>query len=248
MVFTIEREEADGWFSCRDFFSGSISELSLPVDETVDIRNLLCIAHVFEDGNLITEYLRSVIVAPPVQKALYNRLSEFLAYYRVAHPDADWEQFVNANPALVMHMVAYAGIPDTVMQLVHPSEKAKKYKPAAIRIDDPVHQFLSQFGKLLHLSWQDRKNLTQMWGDFYDLRPIACFRDEDYMIWALSVLENYMKITKTFLLDVVPYAEKVHINTKTIAERTAVIQDVLHLEPFDPRYISEDAFMNMVFS
>ena len=32
MVFTIEREEADGWFSCRDFFSGSISELSLPVD------------------------------------------------------------------------------------------------------------------------------------------------------------------------------------------------------------------------
>ena len=248
MIFTIEREEADGWFSCRDFFSGSISELSLPVDETVDIRNLLCIAHVFEDGNLITEYLRSVIVAPPVQKALYNRLSEFLAYYRVAHPDADWEQFVNANPALVMHMVAYAGIPDTVMQLVHPSEKAKKYKPAAIRIDDPVHQFLSQFGKLLHLSWQDRKNLTQMWGDFYDLRPIACFRDEDYMIWALSVLENYMKITKTFLLDVVPYAEKVHINTKTIAERTAVIQDVLHLEPFDPRYISEDAFMNMVFS
>ncbi|MBQ3365985.1 MAG: hypothetical protein IJG43_04800 [Acidaminococcaceae bacterium] len=248
MVFTIEREEADGWFSCRDFFSGSISELSLPVDETVDIRNFLCIAHVFEDGNLITEYLRNVIVAPPVQKVLYNRLSGFLAYYRVAHPDADWEQFVNANPALVMHMVAYAGIPDAVIQLTHLSEKVREYIPAVIRKDDPVHQFLSQFGKLLHLSWQDRKNLTQMWGDFYSLRPIACFRDEDYMIWALAVLENYMKITKTFLMDVVPYAEKVHIDTETIAERTAVIKDVLQLEPFDPRYISEDAFMNMVFS
>ncbi len=248
MVFTIEREEADGWFSCRDFFSGSISELSLPVDETVDIRNFLCIAHVFEDGNLITEYLRSVIVAPPVQKVLYNRLSGFLAYYRVAHPDADWEQFVNANPALVMHMVAYAGIPDAVIQLTHLSENVREYIPAVIRKDDPVHQFLSQFGKLLHLSWQDRKNLTQMWGDFYSLRPIACFRDEDYMIWALAVLDNYMKITKTFLMDVVPYAEKVHVDTETIAERTSVIKDVLQLEPFDPRYISEDAFMNMVFS
>jgi hypothetical protein len=248
MVFTIEREEADGWFSCRDFFSGSISELSLPVDETVDIRNLLCIAHVFEDGNLITEYLRSVIVTPPVQKALYNRLSEFLAYYRVAHPDADWEQFVNANPALVMHMVAYAGIPDMVMQLTHPCERTGNYLPSAIRKDDPVHQLLSQFGKLLHLSWQDRNNLTQMWGDFYALRPVDCFRDEDDMIWALAILENYIKITKTFLLDVVPYAEKVHVDTKSIAERTAVIKDVLHLEPFDPRYISEDAFMNMVFS
>ena len=90
----------------------------------MDIRNLLCIAHVFEDGNLITEYLRSVIVAPPVQKALYNRLSEFLAYYRVAHPDADWEQLINVNPALVMHMVAYAGIPDTVIQCpAHPYTK-----------------------------------------------------------------------------------------------------------------------------
>ena len=248
MVFTIEREETDGWFSCRDFFSGSISELSLPVDEAVDIRDLLCIAHVFEDGNLITEYLRSVIVAPTVQKSLYTRLSEFLAYYRVAHPEADWEQFVNANPALVMHMVAYAGIPDMVIQPAPPSENAKVYVPAAIRKDDPVHQFLLQFGKLLHLSWQDRKNLTQMWGDFYALRPVVCFREEDYMIWALSVVENYMKITKTFLLDIVSYAEKVHIDTKIIAERTSIIQDVLRLEPFDPRYISEDAFMNMAFS
>ena len=248
MVFTIEREEADGWFSCRDFFSGSISELSLPVDETVDIRDFLCIAHVFEDGNLITEYLRSVIVAPTVQKVLYNRMTEFLAYYRVAHPDADWEQFVNANPALVMHMIAYAGTPDAVMPLTHRFEMTKEYIPAVIKKDDPVQQFLSQFGKLLHLSWQDRKNLTQMWGDFYALRPVACFRDEDYMMWALAVVENYMKITKTFLIEVVPYAEKLHINTKTIAERTAVILEVLHLEPFDPRYISEDAFMNMVFS
>ena len=248
MVFTIEREEADGWFSCRDFFSGSISELSLPVDDSVDTRNLLCIAHVFEDGNLITEYLRSVIVPPPVQKALFARLSEFLAYYRVAHPEADWEQFVKANPALVMHMVAYAGVPDMVMQLTHPSEKVVKYIPASIRKEDPVHQFLLHFGKLLRLSWQDRRNLTQMWEDFYALRPVAFFRDEDCMIWTLAVMENYMKITKTFLLDVVPYAEKVHIDTKTIEERAGVIQDVLHLEPFDPRYISEDAFMNMVFS
>jgi hypothetical protein len=203
---------------------------------------------VFEDGNLITEYLRSVIVTPPVQKALYSRLSEFLAYYRAAHPGVDWEQFVNANPALVMHMIAYAGIPDMVIQLPHLSEQTEKYIPAAIRKDDPVHQFLSQFGKLLHLSWQDRKNIAQMWGDFYALRPVACFRDEDNMIWALAILDNYMNITKTFLLDVAPYAEKIHIDTKSIEERTSVIQEVLRLEPFDPRYISEDAFMNMVFS
>ena len=247
MVFSIERDEADGWFSCKDFFTGSISELSLPVDENVDTRNLLCIAHVFEDGNLITEYLRSVVISPAVQKTLHSRMSDFLAYYRIAHPAADWDQFVNANPALVMHMVAYAGASDVIMKPID-SVKGKEYKPAATRNNSPIHQFLLQFGKLLHMSWQDRKNLTQMWGDFYALRPVSCFSDEDYMIWTLAILENYMKVTKTFLLDVVPYAEKVHIDTKRIAERTAVIRDVLQLKPFDPRYMSEDAFMNMVFS
>ena len=247
MVFTIEREEADGWYSCRDFFTGSISELSLPVDEAVDIRNLLCIAHVFEDGNLITEYLRSVIVAPAAQKSLYKNLSAFLAYYRVAHPDADWEQFINANPALVMHMVAYAGAPDMVMKPLRPV-KDVEYKPAAIKTDSTVHVFLLRFGKLLRISWQDRKNLAQMWADFYALRPVVCFSEEDFMTWTLVILENYMKITKIFLLDVAPYAERVHIDTKRIAERTSVIQDVLQLEPFDPRYMSEDAFMNMFFS
>lgn len=247
MVFSIEREEADGWFSCRDFFTGSISELSLPVDDTVDTRNLLCIAHVFEDGNLITEYLRSVIVDPAVQKTLHARLSTFLAFYRVAHPEADWESFINANPALVIHMVAYAGIPDMVMESVY-FVKDRHYKPAAVRKDNPVHQLLLKFGKLLHMSWQDRINLTQMWGDFYALRPVACFKEEDFMIWTLSIIENYMNITKTFLLDVGPYAEKINLDARLITERTVIIRDVLQLEPFDPRYMSEDAFMNMVFS
>jgi hypothetical protein len=248
MVFTIEREETDGWFSCRDFFTGSISELSLPVDETVDIRGILCIAHVFEDGNLITEYLRSVFVVPAARKVLYSQMSAFLSYYRVAHPNADWEQFIYDNPALVMHMVACAGMPDMALNPMHPSVKDMDYNPAVLRKDDPVHQYLLHFGKLLHISWQDRNNLTQMWGDFYALRPVTCFSEEDFMIWTLAILENYMDITKIWLLDLVPYAEKVHIDTKHVAERSGIIQDVLRLKPFDPRYMSEDAFMNMVFS
>ena len=248
MVFTIEREEADGWFSCRDFFTGSISELSLPVDETVDIRNLLCIAHVFDDGNLITDYLRSVILAPPARKSLYIHMSAFLEYYKVAHPDADWEQFVNANPALVTHLVASAGAPDMAIHSIHSLEKNREYKPAVLKKEDPMHRFLLHFGKLLHMSLQERKIITQMWGDFYALRPVVCFSDEDYMIWTLAVLENFMKITKTYLLDVVTYAEKIHIDMKRVEERTGIVQDVLQLKEFDCRYMSEDAFMNMTFS
>ena len=248
MVFTIEKEETDGWFSCRDFFTGSISELSLPVDETVDTRDLLCIAHVFEDGNLITDYLRSIKIAPLGLKTLHNRLAKFLAYYRVANPLADWEQFVKDNPALVTHLVASAGATDMLSKPMHFPAKELDYKPAAVKKENAVCQFLLQFGKLLHLSWQDRKNLSQMWSDFYALRPVSCFSDQDFMIWTLAILDNYMKITKTYLMDVAPYAEQVHIDSNRVAKRSEIIQDVLHLKPFDSRYISEDGLINMAFS
>ena len=248
MVFTIEKEETDGWFSCRDFFTGSISELSLPVDETVDTLDLLCIAHVFEDGNLITDYLRSIKIAPLGLKTLHNRLAKFLAYYRVANPLADWEQFVKDNPALVTHLVASAGATDMLSKPMHFPAKELDYKPAAVKKENAVCQFLLQFGKLLHLSWQDRKNLSQMWSDFYALRPVSCFSDQDFMIWTLAILDNYMKITKTYLMDVAPYAEQVHIDSNRVAKRSEIIQDVLHLKPFDSRYISEDGLINMAFS
>ena len=248
MIFTIEGEDIDGWFQCKDFFTGSISELSLPVDDTVDTSDFVCIAHVFEDGNLITEYMRSVIISPIMQKALKSRFSRLLRGYRIAHPKADWEQFCNDNVALVMHMVAIAGAPEMKSKALDWSADIQDYKPAAVCKNMPVNQFLMQFGKLLHFSWQDRQNLIQMWSDFHELCPVSCFSDEEFMIWALAVMENYMKITRTFLLDVAAYAEKINIVERCIRERESIIHEKLHLIPYDPRYISEDALINMVFS
>ena len=99
---------------------------------------------------------------------------------------------------------------------MHFPAKELDYKPAAVKKENAVCQFLLQFGKLLHLSWQDRKNLSQMWSDFYALRPVSCFSDQDFMIWTLAILDNYMKITKTYLMDVAPYAEQVHIDSNRV--------------------------------
>lgn len=109
VVFTIEEQTADGWFRCRDFFTGNILELSLPVEEDTDYRPFLCSAHVLGDGNLVTEYLRSVSIGPLVRKSLRNNFEHLLAWYRVAHPEADWLDFCRDNSALVNHAAAGAG-------------------------------------------------------------------------------------------------------------------------------------------
>ncbi|MBQ8920206.1 MAG: hypothetical protein IJ056_08895 [Acidaminococcaceae bacterium] len=248
MLFTVEGESADGWYRCRDFFTGSISELSLPLDNSFDMNHMVCLAHVFEDGNLFTEYLRSVYVTPVAQKQLRNKFSHLLAWYRVRNPHADWENFCEDNPALVNHMVAFAGMQDTVPGSFRWTTNISNYAPVAINEQNDVIQILLRFGRLLHISWQDRRNLVQMWSDFTALRPIVCIGYDDYMIWALALLENYMDITKMILLDIDAYAEKTKIAQKRIDERVQIIRDTLKLESYDPRYSSEDVFMNMIFS
>ena len=247
-VFTIEAEIVNRWYRCRDFFSGCISELSLPLDETVDFKNLLCVAHVFEDGNLINGYLRSVIVNPVARRSLHKNFVRLLDWYRVSAPGADWKKFCENNAAFVLHMISYAGTPGYIIEPFRWSTNVKDYKPVPIDVKQDVCLFIIRMCRLLHVSWQDRKNLLQMWSDFYALAPVSCFDHHEFILWALATLENYMIVTDTFLLDIPSFIKKMNLSGWRIREKANMIHTVLRLEPYDPRYNSESAFIRMAFS
>lgn len=248
MVFTIEAEDVDRWYRCRDFFSGSMSELNLPLDGTVDFTHLLCVAHVFEDGNLLTDYLRSVNVKPVARRVLHKNFVRLLDWYRVSEPEAGWEEFCDNNASLVIHMISYAGTPDSVVEPFRWSTNVKDYKPVPVDMKQDVCLFILRMCRSLHVSWQDRKNLLQMWSDFYALAPVSCFDHQEFILWALATLENYMIVTDTFLLDIASFVKKMNLTGWRIREKANMIHTVLRLEPYDPRYNSESAFISMVFS
>jgi hypothetical protein len=124
----------------------------------------------------------------------------------------------------------------------------KDYKPVPVDMEQDVCLFIIRICRSLHLSWQDRKNLLQMWSDFYALAPVSCFDHHEFILWALAALENYMIVTDTFLLDIASFAEKTNLSGWRIREKANMIHTVLRLEPYDPRYNSESAFISMVFS
>jgi len=209
---------------------------------------MLCVAHVFEDGNLFTEYLRSVYIKPVSQKILRNNFSHLLEWYRVQNPQADWETFCENNAALVIHMVGFFSVQDSIPESFRWTTNIREYTPAEVDSQSDMFRMLMRFSELMHMTFQDRKNLIQMWSDFVKLRPVFCIYHEDFMIWTLALLNNYMDILKNTILDVYSYAEKTKLRKESIEERTKIIHDTLGLEEFDPRYCSEDAFINMIFS
>lgn len=248
MIFTIEAQTADGWFSCKDFVTGNLLELSLPVEDGMDYRSFLCSAHVLGDGNLVTEYLRSVTVGALARRALRNNFRHLLEWYRIAHPGADWLAFCQENGALVNHAVAYAGFEESVLEAFRWTTDITAYEPAPPVRKNRVCEYISMLYQHLHLPYRDRKNLDRMWNDFYSRSPIACMQDEDFLLWSVALLGAYMEANATLFFDMDHYIRSMQFDRKKIEEKITHIQNTLALEEFDPRYVNEEAMISMILT
>ena len=246
LIFTVEEPVSEGWYQCRDFFTGNLMELCLPLDDGLDYTDFLCSAHVFEDGNLVTEYLRSVTIPPLARKALRNNFTQLLKWYQVATPQADWAEFCRANGALVLHVIAYAGVKDTVLEAFRWTTNVRDYRPAVAKPQDEIHDFLVVLYRHLHLPYRDCRNLDRMWNDFHAVSPVVCFKEEDFTYWCIALLGAYMESNDTPFFDMDQYVTSSRYDRNTIQEKMEYIRTSLQLEPFDPRYVNEEAMISMI--
>lgn len=246
LIFTVEEPVSEGWYQCRDFFTGNLMELCLPLDEGLDYTDFLCSAHVFEDGNLVTEYLRSVTIPPLARKALRNNFTQLLKWYQVAAPQADWAEFCRANGALVLHVIAYAGVKDTVLEAFRWTTNVRDYRPAVAKPQDEIHDFLVVLYRHLHLPYRDCRNLDRMWNDFHAVSPVVCFKEEDFTYWCIALLGAYMESNDTPFFDMDQYVTSSRYDRNKIQEKIEYIRASLQLEPFDPRYVNEEAMISMI--
>ena len=246
VIFTVEEPLSDGWYQCRDFFTGNLVELCLPLDDGPDYNDCLCSAHVFEDGNLVTDYLRSVTMSSVARKALRNNFEHLLKWYQVAEPQADWREFCDDNGTLVLHVIAYAGVKDTVLEAFRWTTKIRNYNPTDEETDDEVCRMLVMLFRHLRVPYRDCCNMDRMWNDFHSVNPAVWGDDRELMYWCIALLGVYMESNETPFFDMEHYVASSHYEMSKIQEKMKHIRDTLRLEPFDPRYVNEEAMISMI--
>ena len=83
-----------------------------------------------------------------------------------------------------------------------------------------------------------------MWYDFCQLTEINVRKPA---IWAGAIFSSYVTVNHTNHLVVKEIAEQLEISPGSIYKNSNQIDQVLQLQIFDPRYLSEEGFVISLF-
>ncbi len=125
--------------------------------------------------------------------------------------------------------------------------KIKNYTPAPIVLENPVGRNIMSLAKALSLPTRDRKLLIAMWSDFSFLYKEK-IKDDEVTLWSVALIYSFIKLNKTYTFSLTDYARYAQITEDNIFAKIDIIEDVLKIEEYDPRYINEEGLIILMMS
>ena len=244
-VFSVDGVNDDNMYICTDFLTGEQYALNLPIDEEMDMRDMLFVGHCFYNNTMVMNYVRCLKIGRLARKRLHDILESCFEWYKIQEPEGTWNDFVARHPMLVRHLTYLYSAYVKLDRFGHETS-VKGYKPNDISIDDEVTKCIENMMKSYHFSRRDISLATRLWKDFSHDESNGISKPE---IWASGVVENYVRLNGVYNYSEQKVAEmcwQVPLGSlRTAADK---IQKKLHIEKHDPRYCNEEGFLMMMFS
>lgn len=242
-VFYIHRIVNVDFVECIDLFTNEIFRLPQPDCDYRKIKRLLFFGHVFSGDMTLINYVTSIEVSPNLRRRIKEEVIMQKQIYEVQESGATWQQFLARHALNVKYTV------DILLSLskvnVTPFNLLKKeYKKG----DKPnghiaVTKFLAELMPEFGFSSYDVRLAQQLWADYCSaVHP----KVRDNEIWAAAVLYVYSKMNGHHRVMATRLAEDLDKASSGIYACGKKLKQVLELEEFDPRYLSEEGFIFML--
>lgn len=247
ILFSIEDFDArTGLYRCRDFLSKEYFDINVPTDFNFEVEDIIFLGHMLPDGSMVTNYLRCLKMGATAQSRIWEMLSHLKEWYMVQCPEAvDWKVFVSQNSILIIHLaLLYSGF--YMMGSFNRETKVKDYYPMPLVEDSPVILAASQLIKNFGFSYRAQKLLQRLWSDF--CASGENISEAEIGTWAVALVYVFVNLNKTYKFSITEYGKKAHISEDEVLEKAKIIEMVLEIEPFDPRYIDEEGMLMLALS
>lgn len=245
-VFYIKRIINQDLVECVNLFTNEIFQLPMPEFDYKTLKKLLFFGHIFSQGLVMINYVTSLEVSVNLRKRIKEEVMRQRQIFIIQEPGADLEAFFKRHALVVRHtiniLVTLAKVNVTSLSQLERSYPVIEAKRAAQEsVKNLLHNLVAEFG----LSRFDEQLLEKMWYDFCQLSAMNVRKP---MNWAMGLLLAYSHINGTVNMNADQIAEKMNISIASLYKIKVQLYEVLHLEPFDPRYLSEDGFVNFLFA
>lgn len=244
-VFYINKVLGPEWVECINLFTGDTMKLPYPDFEFNALKKILFYGHLYSGGVVMLNYVTSVEVSQNLRQRIKDEVIRQKLIYEIQCPEATLADFFERHALVVRHTI------DVLVTL------AKVNVTSAFQIEkdfpkihvnqipnEEVTKLLSNLAQEYGFSCHDVHLIKKLWHDFSQLtnptirKPAA---------WAAAVLYAFAQINGTS--DIVPeeLAESMGISLSSLKNNRNKLYDILQLQKFDPRFISEEGFVLSLF-
>lgn len=247
VLFFVQGVNEEGSYVCRDFLTGDIYNLMLPIDPSTNTDEYLFLGHIFYNETMVMNFLRGMTVPKRARKKLFEVLRNAKSWFAIRNGgDVSWEEFVSRNAMFMRHVTlifsAYVR-----MDGFNYTTNVENYLPMPISQEDKVVQCIKTMMRPYAFAAYDIMLTQRIWSDYK--AHYNNFEPRLPDVWAAGAIKNFIDANNIYNYDLSKVAEMCHnIPVTTIQKCAEQIQKTLGVEEHDPRYINEEGLLLMLLS
>lgn len=242
VFFTVKDKTDEGLYSCINIFTKEDYLLLLPLDESLDIKNMVFTAHIFYNQTMIVDCMQGISLPG-------RRLTQFMQSMQQAKSlasvrfggELSWSDFIKRFPIFSRHMAMLRDAFIWSQDIGAKVDLYQNYKPAPL-LHDAVAQKIAAFMRKYSFSFYDITLAQQMWSDYL----VSSQKDAAGILmpenWAAGVIYAFVQTIGAYLYK--PQQIALMCGGVSPQELLRIYEDLnkkLCLTVHDPRYLNEES-------
>lgn len=241
---------AEDIYDCRNIFTDEDFQLCLPFDLPDNLEEALFMGHVFADGNIMSDYVRSVHMGKLSLQKLRELVEILLQAYRKQKPEASMKEFIVDNAAMIISLFSIKTrfyISDTLLK----AAKLPVGKRVPLLETGNVPDGLSELADYLFIPVRDQSLMLRLWSDYFAAKlkqghPIGPVDEEmEVLIWSFALIYAFLTNNRGKPCSMDVYATYLKVPLQPVLSRGEDVLKTLQIGPYDPRYLSEEGFLTL---
>ena len=247
-VFYVSNIVNQEWVECVNLLTEEKFRLPNPNFDYKKIKKMLFFGHIFfqEQELIMINFITSVEISNILRRRIQEEIQRLYKMFCLQAPQADSSSFLRRHANAVRHtvdlLVTWAKVnvtPYTQMEFSFPEiNDSVLPHPAVMGL---LEKHMRKFG----YSQYDIKLAGRLWHDFSQLEQAEIKKPS---IWAAAVIFAYTQVNlgeEGIALDTL--AGELKVSQEGLLSHHLKIQTTLQLHPFDPRYLSEEGMISLMY-
>ena len=242
-VFIIDEVGAD-FLTCRNLFTDEVFELPVPELAVTNYSTCVLFGHIHSHGVMLLNYITSINASRKLQVRMREVVLRQFELFKMQSPKASLEDFFARNAGVVRHtlqiMSSYAQLNVIPIRTVSPAINSQENLSVEFHDDEDM---LKRVARHVGFSKYEISLLIKLFEDYITVSGQDTVDD----ILITAILLKFAQLNGIDLSTVADVYELLGIDSASVKEAMEKIHGKLGCVPYDPRYLTEEAFIKSLF-